>query len=342
MKLCRALALSSVLTVAACGEGSAPTPTSFSPSTAAPIATRTPLAAPVAITNALVPPAGSIYFGSYVDSSGLLGGATPADTLALEATLGRTLALHMEYQSFTGIFDGPSLQADFANFRVPVVSWNCGAPDAQIVSGQYDSTITLKAQQIKAYGWPVFLRFFWDPNLPATLLNRADCYNSADNAGAVFSPSLYVQAWDHVRSIFSEIGASNVIWVWTYSANPNGTSPQAYYPGPNEVDWVGVDAYDLNDQSFQATFSSAYNTLLQYGKPIMITETGADAATQSSFFSSAAGGLQSSFPQVQAFLYYDGVDYVTGQNQDWRVTTAAFPQFLGLADAPYLAASYGH
>jgi hypothetical protein len=327
--------------LAACGEGSAPSPTSYIAPTPAAAATRSPLPAPAVIANALVPPAGSVYFGAYVDTSGLLGGATPADTLQFEASLGRTLALHMEYQSWQVIFDGPSLQADFNDYLIPVVSWNCGVADSKIAIGAYDSTITLKAQEIKAYGWPVFLRFFWDPNLPSSMMNRSDCYNTQDNPDGTFSGPLYIKAWDHIRQIFAQVGATNVVWVWTYSTNPNAVSPAAYYPGPSEVDWVGVDDYDLNDASFQSTFSGAYSTLTPYGKPIMISETGADSATQSSFFSAAASTLQSSFPQVQAFLYYDGIDYVTGENQDWRVTSAAFPQFTTFANASNMAATYG-
>ena len=54
----------------------------------------------------------------------------------------------------------------------------------------------------------------------------------------------YVAAWDHIRAIFTAVGATNVSWVWC----PTGIGfedgrAKPYYPGDNEVDWVCADVY---------------------------------------------------------------------------------------------------
>jgi len=333
-------ATSALLT--ACGETSALSGASMQSSAPLPAATRTPLPAPIT-AGALLPPPGQIYFGAYVNTSGLVGGNTPVDTASLETQLGRSLALHMQYEQFTANFSGRALQDDFVNFRIPIVSIDCGATNAQIISGAYDATLRLKADEAKNFAWPAFVRFFWDPNLPATQLGRKVCYDPlTDRPNNIFDPTEYKLAWAHIRAIFAQDGAVNVVWLWTVSAT--GSNPLDYYPGDSQVDWVGVDNYDLSGSDFVSTFSPMYAQLSTLNKPIMITETGAPAAAQTAFFGAALEGLTATFPRVQAFTYYDAIDYAaagTRANQDWRVTTAAFSSFSALANYPYLAAYYG-
>lgn len=337
-----------ILVLAACGTGSNSTGV---PETPSPGPTRTPLAAPV-VAGSFLPPSGMRYFGAYVNSSGLVGGNTPADAATLEAQLGRPLALHMQYEQFTANFSGRALQDDFANYRVPVVSVNCGPPNGQIIAPppNYDATIQLKAVEAKNFGWPVFVRYMWDPNLPSTLLGRATCWGNpnppagppgTDLPNHVFSPSDYIAAWAHIRSIFAQVGATNVIWVWTVSASSLG-DPQflKYFPGPSQVDWVGMDAYDTSNGDFPSTFAATYAQLATLNKPIMVTESGAQAAQQSAFFAGAIPAMNTQFPLIRAFLYYDALDYVTGQNQDWRIIPGTLPAFSAFANDPSMAAKY--
>ncbi|HEX8805896.1 MAG TPA: hypothetical protein VF741_03060, partial [Candidatus Aquilonibacter sp.] len=139
-----------------------------------------------------MPPAGSIYFGAYVDTSGLTGGATSADVASVEAQLARTLALDVQYEAFLTNFGDHAALDDFNNGRVPVDAWSCGDPDAAIAAGTYDKELILKAQTVRAYAWPVFVRYFWDPNLPDTNLSRNACYDAkTDQPNGVFSPTHY-------------------------------------------------------------------------------------------------------------------------------------------------------
>jgi hypothetical protein len=291
------------------------------------------------VAGLFTPQPGTIYFGGFVNPSGLVGGNTADATAAFEQQLHRPLTLHMQYEAFTANFSGRALQDDFANQRIPVVSWNCGVPNAKIASGAYDATIRLKATEARNFGWPVFVRYGWDPNLPASLLGRQACYDPAtDEPDHIFSPAQYIAAWNRIRSIFAQEGATNVVWLW--SASSAGTDPMQYYPGDSQVDWIGIDAYDISGASFSQTFASLYSEFAPLGKPILITETGAPASLQTQFFTGAANTLKAQFPAVRGFMYYDGVSYVSIQNQDWRITSSAFPAFAALANDPYLQGHY--
>jgi hypothetical protein len=324
--------------LAACGEGSPQGPVA----TPIPTPTRTPLSPPI-VAGALTPPPGQIYFGAYAGQTGLLHGNSPTDTAAFEAEIGRPLTLHWQYEFFTQNLTGLDELDDFAHYRIPVISLNCGGTDAQVANGDFDQAIQLKAIEARNYGWPMFIRYMWDPNLPSNyILGRQSCYDpNTDEPNKVFSPTEYVAAWDHMRAIFLQEGATNVVWLWTVSTYSAAVNPMPYYPGPSEVDWVGMDSYDLSNGSFASTFVPGYAELSPLGKPIMISETGAEGPVQDGFFSGAAATLQTQFPLVKAFLYYDGIDYVTGQNQDWRVTSAAMPAFTSFINDPYMGASYG-
>lgn len=298
-----------------------------------PSATPSPLATPI-VAGQLLPPAGMIYLGAYVNSSGLPHAAGPAATQAFESQIGRKLALDMVYHDFLTRFPGRGGLDDYANGRIPVYSWDCGLSNAQVAAGAADTTLRLQAQSIAAYGWPIFVRYMWDMNLSELALSRSACYDrSTDGFSGYFSPTEFIAAWQHIRQIFTQEGAVNAVWLWSVSDGGNPIGP--YYPGNSQVDWVGMDVYDSTGAAFGPTFSTMYNVLATYNKPIMISETGAAASIQPTFFSQAAPTLQTEFPLVKGFVYYDAI----GQ-QDWRVTAANLPAFTSFAKTPYLGGMY--
>jgi hypothetical protein len=325
--------------LAACGEGGGGGTHPFTvQDTPTPLATRTPMPGPV-VAGQLLPQPGTIYFGAFVNPSGLVGGNTPQATADFETQLNRPLTLHMQYEAFTGNLSNSALHDDFANYRIPIVSWNCGVSNAQIASGAYDPTIKLKADEARNYGWPVFLRYQWDVNLPFTVMSRSSCYDRAnDEPDNLFSPAQFIAAWDHIRTIFAQEGATNVVWIWSVSSL--GTDPLQYYPGDSEVDWIGIDAYDIANNNFAQTFSPIYTEIAPLNKPVMITETGAPGPLQTAFFSGAANTLKTQFPKVRGFVYYDGLSYISIQNQDWRITPSSLPSFSTFANDPYLQGHY--
>lgn len=310
------VALSAILV--SCGEASYSGP--LSASHQRPTVTPTPVGVET-------PSGNSIYFGAYVSNGN--GGAG-----ALEVQIGRTLAMDMHYKNWISEMITADEYDDLALGRLPVESWNCGTADVNVAGGYNDQLLTTVAQDIRRFGHAVFFRFMWDPNMPDSYQNRQACWGSdTDNPDGTFSAAEYVNAWRHVRHIFFENGVTNVVWVWSFNAA--GSDPTAYYPGSNEVDWVAIDAYDPTGASFSSTFSSAYTTATQFNKPILIAETGAPSADQSSFFTGAAATLQSQFPMIKGFMYFDGADFSGNQ---WSINSSAVPAFTTFALDPYVSA----
>jgi hypothetical protein len=168
-------------------------------------------------------------------------------------------------------------------------------------------------------------------NLPSTPSFRAACYQaSTDASNGVFSPVEYIAAWDRIRAIFARESVTNVVWLW----NPSGSNnPAPYYPGSSEVDWVGFDKYDDANISFSATYLQAYAQLSPLGKPLLVGETGAAPAIQAAFFAAAPSTLETQYPLIKGYVYFDAA----GFTNNWRLAAEGTQAFTTMAADPYFA-----
>lgn len=65
-------------------------------------------------------------------------------------------------------------------------------------------------------------------------------------------PDAYVAMWHRLRDIFADVGldSETVQWIWAPNEEDFGSSPaEAYYPGDEHVDWVGIDGYNFGDST---------------------------------------------------------------------------------------------
>jgi hypothetical protein len=238
------------------------------------------------------------------------------------------------------------------------VSTTQGITDAQIVAGDDDPLITTRAQQLKAFGRPVFLRYMWAPNLPAATTNRTPCLDPVtDGSSGNFNPAEYVAAYKHIHQIFTQQNATNVIWVWGYSSEGSDATP--YYPGAAYVDWIGIDVYDGPEVSFTSLISPTYPFATQFGKPVVITETGAVPVAQATpdvspapnaspppppFIPSMMPALQQQFPEIRGLIYFDSASYYSTSSPlwgNWGLGDEGLGAFYQLAKLPYMNA-YGN
>ncbi len=278
-------------------------------------------------------PANGAYLGAYVDTSGV-NPPPESDLTTFESQIGRTVALTQHYYAFYDVFPGAAETSDAASGRISIDSWDCQPSNASIAGGKQDAWIRKRADAFKAFGRPIFLRYMWEMNLASSSSFRGLCYDSAtDLPNGIFSPTEYIAAWDRLRALFAQEGATNVVWLW----NPAGTiDPLPYYPGGSEVDWVGFDKYDVASVSFSDTYKGPYGFLQPLGKPIMVGETGAAAAIQPSYFAAAVPALQSTYPQIRAFVYFDSS---SGFKGDWTLSPAGLSAFAAMGADPYFAAT---
>lgn len=185
---------------------------------------------------------------------------------------------------------------------------------SRIIDGSYDSYIRSWAEGIKGLGYTVAIRFAHEMNgywYPWGVANGN-------------TPGQYVQAWRHVWDIFAQVGATNVIWIWSPNINWNNSPDLAqFYPGNKYVTWVGLSGYYgtvgmQNYESFDTVFDPTITQLRTFtDKPIVITET---AATNTSGL--AAQWIRQMFRQLRhqnniiGVIWYEAVNVV-----DWRITS---------------------
>jgi hypothetical protein len=284
-----------------------PTPVSGRP-TPSPTPAPTPVGTSAPLTAPLMPPAGHAYYGASVI---LAGTWSEAGVENFESSIGRRLAIDHHY-ALWGELDVPGYSwsaeaADVALGRTPLVNINCQHYNVDVINGTYDGQIVDMATNVKAFGKPMFINYWWEMNDKSVSNNRAGCYDAAHDgpSGGVpagfFNPTNYVAAWRHIHDIFVAQGVTNVAWVFDFDGT-GGESPAQYYPGDSYVDWLGYDAYALTpDESFTATNDRGYGraTSINSTKPIMVCETGVQHTNnQQAWLSSAAATIPSHYPNI--------------------------------------------
>ncbi len=287
-----------------------------------------------------VPTTGA-YLGAWVDPNHLLEtepNATIAEVsqLALfQASIGRPLAIVHAYQSWTEHVQNQTLAALASTGAIPMIDWACGAPDTAIIDGTYDQMIETFALQLVDYGRPVFLRWYWEPNFPSSK-NYHLCINTG-------GPISYAHAFQHIWRIFHAVGATNVAFVWNPSV-VHQTGLNAYYPGNQYVDWIGMDGYDRTGGGipvFNNVFGTFYKQWVVKEKPMMVGETGAQAGgknpDQPQYLEGLASAVPNSYPQIKAIVYFDG----TNDQADWSIQggggTTGLSAFTALGEEKYFS-----
>ncbi|HVW33543.1 MAG TPA: Ig-like domain-containing protein, partial [Acidimicrobiia bacterium] len=238
----------------------------------------------------------------------------------LEAKLGRQLAIDHYYRPWDQTFPTTREQWDFANGRIPMISWAKTYTD-QIAFGFLDSFIRQRADAIATLGQPLLIRWFWEMDG-----NRNQQYTE--------SPALYIAAWQRIVTIFRQEGATNVGWVWCPDADAfDDGSAQQYYPGDDYVDWVCADGYNWylkagdHDTSFKNIFKSFYAWALTTGKPIMVGEYGvleASAQGKANWVNAARTTLKTDQTGIDAVVYFNSYGYDNHDiYRDWTMDTSA-------------------
>jgi hypothetical protein len=111
---------------------------------------------------------------------------------------------------------------------------------ATIADGDHDRYVRAWAEAIVEHDRPVVLR-------PMHEMNGAWYPWGADVNGN--TPDDFVAAWRHLRAVFDDVGADQVVWEWAPNQLFEGTAPlEPLYPGDEYVDRIGISAYNWGEE----------------------------------------------------------------------------------------------
>jgi nitrogen fixation-related uncharacterized protein len=246
---------------------------------------------------------------------------------SFERAIGRPLDVVQVYHQWDDDFPSQADKEFVKQGKVLLLSWS-GTDTRVITSGQYDDLIRTRAREVKALGAPILLRFRWEMNRP-------------NLQGSMWSPADFVKAWDHVRTIFTEEGATNAGWVWCpQAANFDATNGPAFYPGDDQVDWLCADVYPGQDyRSFADVSAEFLAWAASHPKPVIIGEYGAEdrAPGQREAWLKAIPAFVKAHPQIKGLVYFDSRKTENGRERDFSLVSGTGPMqvFQQMADDPF-------
>lgn len=300
-----------------------------------------------------IPPGNLLYVGAFCNQlQDSLDPRNPdaqaAAILALERDLGHPLPIVTHYYNHRTSLTNDVLAADAAHGRIPIITLTSGGPADSTLAGKNDSIFRLRARELKAFGKPVFLRYF-------TAMNKNGDGNrhSKDLNGimvGVNEPArgaLYIELWRYVRNLFLAEGATNVAWVWSVGDQKDewktGPYPYAsvYYPGDDYVDWIGINAYQQREVDDYTPFIQRIKPFHDYWwertnqtKPLLITETGAPkrTQTQTDWIINAHRFAQDSLPGLKAYNYWNSRGTVS--DNEFFLEAKGLAKYIKMANDP--------
>ena len=231
----------------------------------------------------------------------------------------------MSYQTWNDpLYYISEMQAIARTGAAPMISWDPtiegrGIPLSEIADGRYDAYIKSAAEAARLWKGRIYIRFAHEMNLSGSLFGPG---HPGDSTGT------FVAAWRHVVSVFRDLGARNVEWVWSPNIDCAGRCPfTGFYPGNDWVDWVALDGYNYasidNDPwtQFSQIFGLSYRVLSGLSdKPMMIGETASteDGGSKARWITEVGHVLATEFTRVRAIVWFQRV-----KETDWRINSSS-------------------
>jgi hypothetical protein len=269
----------------------------------------------------LLKPEGKKYFGAALD------GAPKSMDPVKEYTqqVGKQPNMVEYYAAWGDQFDPQRVRNAWDAGAMSLQAWEPFTPSLkEIAGGASDAYIKKFAMQVRDLNLPLAISFGHEMNGDWFAWGTKNPHED------------FVKAWQHIHDVFQEVGALNVIWVWS----PNVVNPapdidlKPLYPGDQYVDWIGLVGYYTSNgsSSFKKLFEPTINAVRTFtAKPVIISETGAEQGKRKSadikdFFTSIAAS-----PDVIGFVWFN-----YKKRADWRVDSdqASLAEFKRQAAGP--------
>jgi mannan endo-1,4-beta-mannosidase len=238
----------------------------------------------------------------------------PGSTASVDAfgrKVGKRPNLVEFYSQWGGGYDASGIRRLWQSGSLPMMAWEpFHTTLAAIAAGRSDAYVRRVATAVRDLNLPVVISFghemntYWYP------------WGTRGNRAADF-----VRAWRHIHDLFTDVGATSVIWVWS----PNVINPvrtvrlKPYYPGDAYVDWVGVIGYYTLGGAH--TFTALYGPTMRQvrtftDKPFFIAETASQpGARRPADITDLLRGVRQA-PDVVGFVWFH-----IKKRADWRIYT---------------------
>ncbi len=222
--------------------------------------------------NAKYEPKTGAYIGAYAENDKMVHDSkdgNPHYITEFPNMTGKKHAMYLLYTTwginFFESYSGHIQRAKDAGVGLQVALQPVNGLD-EVMDGEYIRSL---AKQANAAGIPIFMRFANEMNG-----EWVDWYDE---------PAVYIEKFRLVSNVFKQ-EAPNVVMVWAPSYFPPDNI-EAYYPGDEYVDWVGVSMYQtyngaldplklgVDRSSYIEKFENIYN-LYAKKKPVFISEGG--------------------------------------------------------------------
>lgn len=296
----------------------------------------TPPPNPSAPEQLAVPDHGA-YTGAYIDFGDTEDSVTLEGIEEFETLVGKHQAI-ISSSSYWGeqTFPTANLELIFRHGSIPLVYWSPWdrpyeedrGPDrfslANILAGKWNGYIDAWAESAKRFGHPFFVSFANEAN--GSWFPWSGCFYGGDKPVPNTKPEKYEgpetfkKAYRYVVDRVRAKGATNILWVFhvmNYSI-PQDTwnYANAYYPGPDYVDWIGLSVYG---KQFAEDPWSPFPPLLDWPyeevckldprKPIMLAEWGCGefpkSGSKSQWIADAFRVMKSKYPRLKAAVFWN-------------------------------------
>jgi Glycosyl hydrolase family 26 len=258
-------------------------------------------------TRAPLPPSSASYLGVYEPG-------VPPDYAPI-ANFARTIQKQPNlvgyYSGWAAPFESSFAETLHSHHIVPYIQIDpTYASVPGIAAGIYDEYLRTYADSVRDFGHSVVIGFGHEMNAPWYSWGY----------GRV-KPSAFVAAWRHIVKVFQGEGAYNVTWLWTVNQDAPGTGPIAsWWPGPQYVDWVGIDGYYFrSSDTFDKVFGRTIRQVRKLtGDPILLSETAVGPkANQLANINNLFAGVAKY--KTLGLVWFDLASDKGMYNQDWRI-----------------------
>lgn len=267
-------------------------------------------------------PEKGLYLGAYVLQDERIGG----DMTLFNRMTGKRHATFFRYVGYGRPFPSEWVEEVKALGAIPHIALEPNGGLHAVHDNHYLRTF---AQAAGAADTPLFLRF-------ASEMNGDWTAYSGD-------PEAFVTTWRMVHDVFEE-EAPQVAMLWTVFTFPESTM-DAYYPGDDVVDWVGVNLYNVayhndridHDAKEEDPLRLLDEVYLRYShkKPIQIAEYGATNYSRTDGqdhrhlavekIQRLYGELPKRYPRVKAVNYFN-VNNLVNAPRDRQINNYALTE----------------